>query len=69
MPESLPPVSEEQKQQVQQRKDLFIQEVFCINDAGIRETINSGWGHKGKLAWLSKVVERYRADLHTILRD
>jgi hypothetical protein len=62
-------VTEEMKQQVHEANSRFVTAVRIINDAGLREVMNSGWKNKGKLAWLAKTVADHRAEIHKILGD
>lgn len=63
------PITEEMKEKVRQADQNFITAVRIINDAGLREVMTSGWGQKGKLAWLAKTVADHRAEIKRILKD
>ena len=47
----------------------FVQSITYINDATPDDVKNSGWGTRGKEAWIASIVAAYRADVHKILGD
>lgn len=61
--------TETQKKAADERRQLFVSEVFYISDASEAETKASGWGTKGKIEWLKSACTHYRKDMHKILGD